>query len=210
MLDIDGQPTNRFYNRKRINDRAIDELIGISKGVIADGRITQSEAEFLQSWMEVNVPYTEDPIVNQLYARVQGMLIDGILDIEEQQELFSMLCMFTGQATPTDVYVNLTCSLPVNKPAPKVEFPTMSFCFTGKFAYGPRKMCQEVVEERGGKISKSITKKLDYLVVGFFGSTDWIHSPYGRKIEKAADYRELYGNLAIISEDHWATHAFRM
>ena len=46
-LDSQSQPLNRRYNAARLSDRAIDELIGLSRGVIADGVVTQEEAEFL-------------------------------------------------------------------------------------------------------------------------------------------------------------------
>lgn len=35
------------YNKKNIQDRQIDTLIGLSKGLIADGSINQAEANFL-------------------------------------------------------------------------------------------------------------------------------------------------------------------
>jgi hypothetical protein len=42
------------------------------------------------------------------------------------------------------------------------------------------------------------------LIVGTFGSRDWVHTSFGRKIEKAVTYRRAGQRLAIISEDHWA------
>lgn len=86
IYDDNGQPLNRLYSKKRLNDRAIDELIGISRGIIADKNINEEEAKFLRSWMEANVSYCEDQVVNQLYRRIQafgfkeygnGFKIDG-------------------------------------------------------------------------------------------------------------------------------------
>ena len=37
------------FNRKNIDDRQIDTLIGISKALIADGKVNQAEAEFLMT-----------------------------------------------------------------------------------------------------------------------------------------------------------------
>lgn len=34
------------FNRKNIQDRQIDTLIGLSKGITADGKVDQSEAEY--------------------------------------------------------------------------------------------------------------------------------------------------------------------
>jgi NAD-dependent DNA ligase len=209
MLDDHGQPLERRYAAKRLNDRAIDELIGLSRGIIADKNVNQQEAEFLRSWMEENISYCSDPIVNQLYCRIQEMLIDGILDKEEQEELHQILAAFTGESTVTHCN-QLTTSLPLCSPPPKIEFPTMTFCLTGKFAYGPRRICEEVIVERGGNLANTMSGKVDYLVVGTFCSTDWIHTSYGLKIKKAAELRNQGNDVGIISEDHWAQSAFKM
>lgn len=209
MLDDNGQPLNRLYGRKRLNDRAIDELIGMARGIVADATVNQKEAEFLRSWMEANISFCEDRIVNQLYCRIHEMLIDGILDDEEMVELFGILREYTGESTLAQP-ANIAAALPLCHPAPMVEFPTMSFCLTGKFAYGPRRLCEEVVIDRGGRVEGSVTMSLDYLVIGTFSSTDWAHTSYGRKIEKAVEYRGKNGKPSVISEDHWARIAFSM
>jgi len=209
MLDDHGQPINRLYSRKRLNDRAIDELIGMSRGIIADQRVNQKEAVFLKSWMEANVSYCEDNLVNQLYCRIQEMLTDNVLDQNEQEELLGILREFTGEST-VEIPQNLSSIFPLCQPPPIIEFPTMTFCLTGKFAYGPRRICEKVIEERGGRSTNSINYAVDYLVIGTFSSSDWAHTSYGRKIEKAVEYREKSGGISIISEDHWADGAFKM
>ena len=208
LLDDDGQPLTRQFSQKRLNDRAIDELIGMSRGIVADGLVNQKEAEFLYSWMQKNISFCEDRIVNQLYCRIKEMFQDGVFDPDEQKELFTILNEFTGETT-VEIPATLSSSLPLCRPAPLVTFLRMNFCLTGKFAYGPRKICTEVVRERGGKAKSKISKIVDYLVIGSFCSKDWIHTSYGRKIETAAEFREKYGRLSIVSEDHWAKHAFR-
>lgn len=209
MLDDDGQPLNRLYGRKRMNDRAIDELIGMARGIVADSTVNQKEAVFLSSWMEGNVAFCEDRIVNQLYRRIHEMLVDGILDSNEQIELLGILREYTGESTCAQP-ANMASTLPLCNPAPIVEFPTMAFCLTGKFAYGPRRICEEIVIDRGGKVQAGVTMDLDFLVVGTFSSTDWVHTSYGRKIEKAVEYREKNGRPSIIPEDLWARTAFSM
>ena len=40
----------------------------------------------------------------------------------------------------------------------------------------------------------------DYLVIGILGSEDWIHTSYGRKIEKAIEIKQKGFNVAIIQK----------
>lgn len=208
ILDEHGQPINRRYSNKRLNDRMIDELVGVSRGIIADQMVNKAEAEFLHSWLKQNYHYCSDPVINRLYLRVHEMLADGELDDQEEKELIEILRAFSGEKFASQ-HDNLSCTLPLCAPAPIISFENKTFCFTGKFAYGPRRVCNEVVIERGGRTSGKVTMKTDYLVIGTFCSTDWIHTAYGRKIEAAAEYRDTNGlALAIISEDHWAHSAF--
>jgi hypothetical protein len=60
-LDPNGQPLNRYFNHSRLNDRKVDELIGLCKGLIADGVVNQAEAEFIQSWLRNNKEVSNRP-----------------------------------------------------------------------------------------------------------------------------------------------------
>ena len=207
MNDVDphGQPLVRRFSAARLNDRTIDELIGLSRGFLADGEINQSEAEFLLGWLEGNRQFCDQWPFNVLYQRVREMLADGILDHEEQSELIDLLMDLTGCGQPVDKKVHSdSTSLPLCDPPPEIKFLEKVFCFTGKFIYGTRKECQGEVLSRGASIASSPTLKTQYLVIGQVGSTDWIHSTFGRKIEKAMDLREKGSGIGIVSEELWA------
>ncbi len=187
------------YAGSRINNRQMDTLIGISKGVIADGVVNQKEAEFLLTWL-ANNQYTDNVILDVLLERVKAMLSDGFLDKDEQAELFKTLSDFVGDpGTPGEILKST--SLPLDDPQPSVIFQGGSFLFTGTCAYGTRKECQAFIEERGGINAKNVTRKLDYLVIGTYVTKSWMHESYGRKIETAVEYREMHGQPAIVSED---------
>ncbi len=49
VLDANGQPAILSCNSKRLNDRSVDVLIGLCKGIIADKSVNQTEEDFLQS-----------------------------------------------------------------------------------------------------------------------------------------------------------------
>ena len=96
----------------------------------------------------------------------------------------------------------LASESPYDTPQPDVVFQGNSFCFTGKFDFGPRKACEDLIWEKGGKVAKGVSGSLDFLVIGTQGSPDWKRGAYGNKIEKAIVLRREHGNPAIISEDH--------
>ena len=94
---------------------------------------------------------------------------------------------------------------PFDQPPPRVIFKGKSFLFTGQFAFGSRKECQNAVALHGGIASdqKQVSHLIDYLVVGLEGSKAWSKGSYGNKIESAILARRQHGTPAIISEMHW-------
>lgn len=96
----------------------------------------------------------------------------------------------------------LASESPFDNPQPDIEFTQHAFCFTGKFDFGPRKACENLVLEKGGIPAKGISVELDYLVIGSQGSPTWKRGKYGSKIEKAVLLRRQNGKPAIVSEDH--------
>lgn len=191
------------FNRKNIQDRQIDTLIGLSKGLVADGKVDQTEAEFLFSWLIQNRQACDNPIIINLLEKVSAMLEDGVLDAEESQELLSILRCISGEESEIGE-LSKTTTLPITDPLPPITFQGMTFLFTGTCAFGTRKQCHDATESLGGNIAKTVTKSLDYLVLGTYVTDSWIHENFGRKIEKAVEYRDNGVPIVIITEEHWA------
>jgi len=131
------------------------------------------------------------------------MLADGTLDSEEERELLGLLVQISGGNPKRLDAHSLTCTLPLNSPIPSIVIPGRSFCFTGKFLYGSRVECEQEITSRGGKTLDGISQDLNFLVIGIIGSRDWVHSVFGRKIEKAVDYRNKGKPLSIVAEEHF-------
>lgn len=194
------------FNRNNIQDRQIDTLIGLSKGLAADGKVDQSEAEFLLSWLIQNRQASDNPIIENLLNKVIIMLEDGVLDKEESAELLNILRSISGESSNIGELAKTT-SLPINNPAPSIIFENNSFLFTGTCAFGTRKQCQEAIDSLGGINAKSVVKTLNYLVLGTYVTDSWAHENFGRKIEKAMEYRDNGIPLVIITEEHWANES---
>lgn len=203
-LDADGQPLIRAYSKKRLEDRSIDELIGLTKGIVADGVVSEKEASFLLGWLDLNRDMAGRWPANVIRNRIEDILVDGVIDDNEHQELFDLLSSFGGKITADEQVVNMSTSLPFNDPPPEIVFCEKEFCFTGKFVSGTRAECQNAVLKKQGVVADAPRLSTDYLVIGILGSSDWAHSAYGRKIEKAVDLRHTRGRIALVSEEHWA------
>ena len=192
----------RSKNASRIQDRLIDELIGVCRGVIADGVVDEREAIFLGQWIENHREVKDRWPVNILYSRVTEMLKDGVLSQPEQMEFLGTLRDITGE-TSLFSEPNRSTTLPLDKPQPEIQFKEKKFCLTGRFVFGSTIDCEEVVAELGGMLGDSPTRTTDYLVIGEMCSPDWVHTTFGRSIEHAVELREQGIPISIISEEHW-------
>jgi hypothetical protein len=192
----------RYKTASLIQDRLIDEMIGICRGVIADGTVDEQEAIFLGQWIENHREISDRWPVNILYARLTEMLKDGILSASEQAELLATLRDITGESS-TFQEPNRSTTLSFNTPAPDICFTGKTFYLTGRFVFGSMLDCEETITELGGILVESVTQETDYLVVGELCSPDWVHTTFGRSIENAVVLREEGALIAIVSEEHW-------
>ena len=80
-------------------------------------------------------------------------------------------------------------AIPFSRPAPDVEIAGKHLTLTGKFACGSRQKVVALIQSAGGLFLDKPTKATDFLVVGSFASRDWLYTDWGRKIQKALEYR---------------------
>jgi NAD-dependent DNA ligase len=196
-LDEHGQP-HRGINYHRVLIRSLDEMLGICKGVICDGRLPDVEIVALDEWLAANPETMQRFPGDLIFNRLRSVLADGVVDDEEREDLKALLEEIAGGDAELITKQNRATQAAFPNPLPTVLFESHTFCFTGRFAYGPRTRCEQAVSDRGGRISPTVTKKTQYLIVGTFGSRDWLHSVHGRKIETALAY-----GCVPVPEDHW-------
>jgi NAD-dependent DNA ligase len=203
--DPHGQPLNIRFNRARRAERDLCEMLGMVKGVLADGVVNPAEAAALKDWAMRHPDATEQWPVNILKERLDAIFADGKVSKEEQRDLAELLEAVVGGKAGIIAGKDAATDLPVDRPPPKFVWTDSVFVFTGKFAFGPRIACERAVVKLKGACERSVTKETDYLIIGTFGSRDWVHTSFGRKIQKAVEYREAGTPLAIAAEDHWVS-----
>ena len=204
MVEQPSEKLLRVFHGKRLDDRQLDELIGLARGLSADGIINHAEAEYLQKWLTACTDVRENPLVMPLLSRVNDMLADNELSPAEAQELLETLRQFSGSDFELGEPLKST-TLPLDNPLPSVIFGGQRFCFTGKFIQGTRNECESLVASLGAECG-SLTRKTNYLVIGLYAAESWKHSSFGNKIEQAVDMRHEGVPIRIIDEYHWRAH----
>lgn len=183
--------------------RSADEMIGMVHGVLADGHVADQEIHYLASFLVANQEFANEWPFNVLINRICNVLQDDVVTEEERSDLHQLMLDIIGCKDPVaERYEKLSCALPLTKPEPEVIFDRNEFVFTGRFVFGTRKRCLEETLVRGGEVSDGVTLATRYLVIGMNSSENWIHSSYGRKIEKAMELSP-YGQIHIVSEKLW-------
>lgn len=203
FLDPDHQPPPGINAASR-TDRALHELLGVCRGILYDGVVVEDEAIGLDGWISANPDVARAWPGRVIAARLNRMPEDLRVDEEECEDLRMLLEELVAGHVSSTTRENATMTLPLDRPAPELEFDGRVFVFTGKFALGPRAVCERTVCEMGASCEPRITRRTTYLVLGTFASRDWAHTSYGRTIEQAVEYRDAGVPLAIVSEDHWA------
>lgn len=183
--------------------RATQSLIGICSGITADGALQDRELQFLSTWLTQNPNVTAVWPGSEIAARIRDVMADGIVTADERADLLLMLQNISGNFfSDTGAASEDGPALPLDDD-PSIFFKNMSFCFTGQFIFGTRAKCERAVLARGGMPIDGVTKRLNYLVIGTMIAPQWINTTYGRKIEKAAGYRDEGCELVIVSERQW-------
>jgi NAD-dependent DNA ligase len=194
-------PTAAVHAKKR-RDRDTNELIGVCRGVLADGVVDATEARFLLDWLERRSDLRNVFPFDILLERLADALRDGVLDEAEEVDLLQSIVSLVGGEHASDS-ASLATSLPLDNPQPRVEHAGASFVVTGTFAFGPRVSVVRAIEDRGGRLMAAVSPRTSYVVVGEVGSRDWVHSSFGRKIQAAADLRSEGHQIRLISERRW-------
>jgi hypothetical protein len=205
VINEDGQPLNTRFNAGRRTDRDISEMLGLVKGVLSDGRILPEEVTLLYDWVNSHPDVTSTWPGDILSNRLHRIFQDGKVTEDERSDLFELLTELVGGKAGIICGENAATALPLDVPPPEIQFKKMTFVLTGKFAFGPRKACEDFVNQAGGICESSVTQRTNYLIIGTFGSRDWVQSSHGRKIEKAMEYKNKGFSISIVGEDHWAS-----
>lgn len=203
LRNADGQPLAGFRDRENIL-KTVEHLLGLCRGLLADGQLNVQEVTFLATWMENHLDeLREHPVGRLLIARVVRVIQDNVITEEELLDLKSGLEEVLGGGVFDDAGAGgLACTAKADTGV-AIAFSGRAFVVTGKFLYGPRRAVEEAILDRGGLLLDSVSKKVHYVVIGTMGSRDWTNSSFGTKLEKVYALKEEGHDVRIIAEPDW-------
>ena len=203
------QSTSTYYDSITSD---MQRLHGIIHGLLADCVLTDEEIRKLADWISENDHLKGCYPFDEIDSVLTSILSDGKIDDHERQQLQAFIQEFapTGKvANNASDSKNLSAS-GICATCPSIIFEDMSFCLTGESQKASREELNQKIESSGGKIVAGVRKDLNYLIVCSGGNPCWAFSCYGRKVEKAIDYRKQGSRIVIAHEnDFWDAMADR-
>jgi len=193
----------KLGEQRRI-EQGLAEMVGLVRGVIADGIVSSDEAEHLSQWTRDHPEIASRYPANVLSRRLERIFVDGRVDGRERKRLASLLSQLAENPAGFTGGFRLATDLPVTRPEPEIVFGGQTFVFAGEMSYGPTHACEREVTERGGVCERGVNRRTDYVVVGTIAADDWCQTAFGALVDEVVQYRSRGVPIAVVTEEHWA------
>lgn len=176
------------FKRSTAVTRGIRELNKLLRRLTADGKIDAWECAALFDWMREHSEFLGNYPFDDIYARLESILEDGVAEAEE---LDSLLTLINAVMDPVAA---ASCS-----GRPRVQ--GLNVVLTGNFSRGEKQEIAAELAAQGALIQKDVTKKTRLLIVGSLGSEQWSAGVYGNKVKRAMEMQGAGLPIRIMRED---------
>lgn len=181
--------------------------MGVLAGVTCDQNLRCEEVLALFAWLKAR-PYLSE---NFIYSEIMTVLdkVGGSLAVNDDIKIDLLNCIkkfinvddygLPLQVVKSDLGVFQNPDfyyLPI-------DFQQVVFCFTGASERYLKSEWKDLIEQRSGVFTDSLTKKVNYLVICNKGNPHWAHMSYGRKFEQARKMQTDGHFVKILTEDHF-------
>lgn len=170
--------------------KSLQELKSIIEKIMFDKEIDKIEVENLKTWLLLHHHLIGNYPFDKINEIVNNVLDDENITKEEYEQLNMVFNEFINPLSTTNENSNIV-------------FENRLFCLTGSFNNGSKEDIENKIISKGGICSKSLTSKVNYLIVGGAGSDAWKFGNYGGKVQKAMELNEKGKNIVIIGEDEF-------
>jgi hypothetical protein len=128
-LDPHGQPFNLHFNRARRAERDLSEMLGLAKGLLADGVVSETEAQLLRDWASGHSDAVEQWPVSVLKERLDRIFSDGCVSEVERKDLSALLSAIVGGTAGVVCGEDAATELPVDRPPPELVWRDSVFVY---------------------------------------------------------------------------------
>ena len=104
VIKLPGNKMTERLSNARFNSIDIPELIGLCRGVLADGTINLAEAEFILHWLNERRSVLEIWPADELHKLLCTVIADGILSEDEEAQLSELLEEIIGDPVGVLIY----------------------------------------------------------------------------------------------------------
>lgn len=194
--------SKEYYNAATAD---MQKLHAVIAGIGSDGEITIEELNGLLSWIYEHEHLKTCWPYDEVESLVTKVLADKKIDAMEHKVLMDFFGEFVSILDNTTIvnpkvlessHVIGLCAV-----CPEISFPESIFCLTGTSYRYKRREFSELITSLGGRPVNSISKSVNFLIVGADGNPCWAYSCYGRKVERAVELRKQGHNIVIIHEN---------
>lgn len=202
LLWLCGRLTSaEFFDSATAN---IQKLHALMAGIMSDGVVSEEELRGLSAWLAEHDELRTCWPYDEVDSLVTSVLKDGKIDDQEHKlltDFFSEFVALTDNRTIVAPKIQEGASLNgLCAVCPEITFEGATFCFTGASSKFKRADLAPMVEKLGGQVVNSISKALNYLVIGSEGNPCWSYACYGRKVEKAVELRKQGARIVLVHE----------
>jgi len=163
----------------------INELNEILTLIASDATITFGEAWLLYDWLNSYQNFIPEGLFYEFADVLVGIMVNGEIKQHEEDYLLKTIYKIIS---PTQVIDG-------------VIFQDKSFVLTGDFLFGTKQEVTDFIQGKGGIVKRSVSKTIDYVVIGNYGSDRYTHGTYGTKVTKAMSLQDQGSTIMIIQED---------
>ncbi|RVB72043.1 MULTISPECIES: BRCT domain-containing protein [unclassified Mesorhizobium] len=192
----------RPFSESSPND-CCNRFFGFCAGIACDNRLKIMEVEKLIDRIDQNAQLLDDARIAALKRVAAKAISDGHLSTDEEEDIGEWIVRLVGDScadTGLPTYGNTPSIDGVLRDSSMLVFENAGFVVTGNFSMGPRKAIEGWIVERGGVVTRSVSRSTDYLIIAAIASRDWLHSHQGTKIIEALKLREKGGNIHFVEE----------
>lgn len=188
LKKINNRPDISSHNICSETTSALNELSALLRSVTSDNILTLQEVSDISNWLDSHFELAGNYPFDRVFSALHTALAAGVLDQSTLDELFSL---FKSVVDPISQITE--CTEPISIFGKTV-------CLTGDFESMSRAEVENELLNLGAILKKSVTKALDYLVVGGRGSSMWSAGNYGTKVKKALENQLKGSHVQIIRE----------